>query len=338
MSTRRGRPRHPDILTPRQWEVLELLRLRQSDQEIADRIGLSLDGAKYHVSEILGKLGVQTREEAALWQPEERRAWPSRAWKFVIAGAAAAALGGVALLTLGVITSGAGGNGPLISQDEAYVMAGSYTGFRWVAVAEAEYVNADDALAVLPPRVLLEQPSNLGDASHAWRVTIVTEGPKPDSLQKDPRDIVSVCGRYEVTIPDLERPIPIVVEGISLPTEGCGQEGLTRGQVMAFTGRMLGWHSGDAAAQVLNVETMDNQVALDRYGPPLGDTDPMATTVQSTWDYVWAMDLRGYFAIDRAPGTFPEGEFQTACQDVFFAINMARTMIYDQVSPSNECD
>ncbi|HSP54330.1 MAG TPA: helix-turn-helix transcriptional regulator, partial [Dehalococcoidia bacterium] len=69
---RRGRPPHPDILTPREWEVLALLREGLSDQAIADRLGISLDGAKYHVREILSKLSVTSRQEAAAWQPEER--------------------------------------------------------------------------------------------------------------------------------------------------------------------------------------------------------------------------------------------------------------------------
>ena len=74
---RRGRPPHPDILTPREWEVLELLRQRLSNEEISDRLGISLDGAKYHVSEILGKLGVRNRREAALWTSEQRPWWQS---------------------------------------------------------------------------------------------------------------------------------------------------------------------------------------------------------------------------------------------------------------------
>ena len=73
---RRGRPPHPDILTPREWEVLELLREGLSNPEIAQRLGISRAGARYHVSEILGKLAVESREEAARWRPAEgRRPW-----------------------------------------------------------------------------------------------------------------------------------------------------------------------------------------------------------------------------------------------------------------------
>ena len=67
---RRGRPPHPDVLTPRQWQVLSLLREGLSNEQISLRLGISVDGVKFHVSEILGKLGVSNRNEAARWQPE----------------------------------------------------------------------------------------------------------------------------------------------------------------------------------------------------------------------------------------------------------------------------
>jgi DNA-binding CsgD family transcriptional regulator len=73
---RRGRPPYPDLLTPREQEVLALLRDGLSNDQIAERLGVSLAGAKYHVSEILGKLGVSSREEAARWQ-QERPWWLS---------------------------------------------------------------------------------------------------------------------------------------------------------------------------------------------------------------------------------------------------------------------
>ncbi len=63
---RRGRPRHPDVLTPREWQVLRLLRRGFSNREIAARLGISPGGAKYHVAEILSKLGAASRRESAL--------------------------------------------------------------------------------------------------------------------------------------------------------------------------------------------------------------------------------------------------------------------------------
>ena len=51
--------------TPRQREVLDLLAKSRSNSEIAFELGISLDGAKWHVSEILAKLGAASRDEAA---------------------------------------------------------------------------------------------------------------------------------------------------------------------------------------------------------------------------------------------------------------------------------
>jgi NarL family two-component system response regulator LiaR len=63
--------------TPREREVFELLRLGLTNEEIAERLGISLDGAKYHVSQILSKLGVSSREEAATFvvPPVRDRSW-----------------------------------------------------------------------------------------------------------------------------------------------------------------------------------------------------------------------------------------------------------------------
>src|SRR5213594_215922 len=55
-----------DALTARESEVLDLIRRGLTNEEIAHRLDISLHGAKYHVSQILSKLGVATREEAAL--------------------------------------------------------------------------------------------------------------------------------------------------------------------------------------------------------------------------------------------------------------------------------
>jgi len=95
-----------DTLTRREREILDLLRRGLTNEEIAARLGISLDGAKYHVSQILSKLGVATREEAADVALGERRRWWA-AWPLwaKIAGAAtvAAAVGGLAVLAWAAI-------------------------------------------------------------------------------------------------------------------------------------------------------------------------------------------------------------------------------------------
>jgi len=104
---KRGRPPHPDILTPREWQVLDLLRQNLTNEQIAQRLDISLATAKYHVSEILSKLNLTTREQAAAWRHEALAvnwwqrilAWvPSRAWPFAGAAGALAALAALGLL------------------------------------------------------------------------------------------------------------------------------------------------------------------------------------------------------------------------------------------------
>lgn len=68
---KRGRPAHPDILTPREWEVLALVAEGLTNGDIAVRLGITERGARYHVSEILSKLGLEGREAAAQWWREQ---------------------------------------------------------------------------------------------------------------------------------------------------------------------------------------------------------------------------------------------------------------------------
>jgi DNA-binding CsgD family transcriptional regulator len=100
-----------DDLTEREREVLALLRLGLTNEEIAGRLNITLDGAKYHVSQILSKLGVATREEAAAEairrdapKARLRRRWWA-AWPLA-AKAAGAALVVAAVTGLGVLAWG----------------------------------------------------------------------------------------------------------------------------------------------------------------------------------------------------------------------------------------
>src|SRR5437773_10441280 len=96
------RRRDPDELTDREREVLALLRRDFTNEQIAERLGISLDGAKYHVSQILSKLGVATREEAAAVALGEQRRWWARwpLWAKIAGGVtvAAAMVAGLAVL------------------------------------------------------------------------------------------------------------------------------------------------------------------------------------------------------------------------------------------------
>ncbi|MGH9201871.1 MAG: helix-turn-helix domain-containing protein, partial [Vicinamibacterales bacterium] len=111
---RRGRPPHPDILTPREWEVLSLIRAGLTNEQIALRLDVSVATAKYHVSEIISKLNVTTREEAAAWVPVDERPWWQRAlsppvvavrrlWPVTVAKAAGIALALAALAGLAAL-------------------------------------------------------------------------------------------------------------------------------------------------------------------------------------------------------------------------------------------
>jgi DNA-binding NarL/FixJ family response regulator len=53
-----------ETLTPREVETLQLLVQGASNQEIADKLVITLRTAKAHVSNILSKLQVSTRSEA----------------------------------------------------------------------------------------------------------------------------------------------------------------------------------------------------------------------------------------------------------------------------------
>jgi NarL family two-component system response regulator LiaR len=56
-----------EVLTEREVEVLQLLALGKSNQEIARELHIAEQTVKSHVSHILGKLGVPSRTQAALY-------------------------------------------------------------------------------------------------------------------------------------------------------------------------------------------------------------------------------------------------------------------------------
>ena len=63
----RGRPAHPDVLTPGEWRVVEAVRHGLRNREIAARQGVSIDAIKYHVANAVHKLGLSSRAELRQW-------------------------------------------------------------------------------------------------------------------------------------------------------------------------------------------------------------------------------------------------------------------------------
>jgi DNA-binding CsgD family transcriptional regulator len=156
---RRGRPPHPDVLTPREWDVLTLVREGLTNPQIAERLGISFDAAKYHVAEILSKLGLESREEAAAWQPEppERPAlrpvwaralsgWPVIA-RIGLAASAAAVLVGLGVLLYGVARS---------NDDSGDALLGTTTATRTVTASPSP-----TGRPVIPIGAPMDLPSDL---------------------------------------------------------------------------------------------------------------------------------------------------------------------------------
>ncbi|RIK14576.1 MAG: DNA-binding response regulator, partial [Chloroflexi bacterium] len=58
-------PGTDEMLTPREVEVLRLIVTGAGNQAIADALTISLHTVKHHVAQILAKLGVASRTQAA---------------------------------------------------------------------------------------------------------------------------------------------------------------------------------------------------------------------------------------------------------------------------------
>jgi DNA-binding CsgD family transcriptional regulator/catechol 2,3-dioxygenase-like lactoylglutathione lyase family enzyme len=70
----RGRPPHDDVLTPAEWRVLEFVRHGLTNPAIAGRLGTSIDAVKFHVANILAKLGAEDRMALRHWNGIRRGA------------------------------------------------------------------------------------------------------------------------------------------------------------------------------------------------------------------------------------------------------------------------
>jgi DNA-binding NarL/FixJ family response regulator len=63
----RGRPADKPQLTPRETDVLRLVRLGLANKQIARRLGISERTVKAHLTSAFQRIGVPDRTQAALW-------------------------------------------------------------------------------------------------------------------------------------------------------------------------------------------------------------------------------------------------------------------------------
>jgi DNA-binding CsgD family transcriptional regulator len=161
---REARAREP-LLNERQRTVLALIAEGKTNPQIADALGMTLDGAKWNVSEILGKLGLASREEAAAYY-RWRRSLPARVrsapaaflaakwlpWLGAAGGAVVVAI--VAVVTIDLLRGSDDAPAGHATQVEAFMV-------KWDPGPDDEFMTQDDdpgrqqALGTMPLSELL---------------------------------------------------------------------------------------------------------------------------------------------------------------------------------------
>lgn len=64
---KRGRPPHPDKLTPGEWRVVESAQHGLSNPEIAKRLNISVNAVKFHIANAVDKTGVRNKRALLKW-------------------------------------------------------------------------------------------------------------------------------------------------------------------------------------------------------------------------------------------------------------------------------
>lgn len=118
---------HLPRVTERQREVARLVAEGRTNLEIAERLGITLDGAKYHVSELLTRLGLERRRQIADWYQQDSGARSTRGlralgapWLVWSVGA-----GSVAIAALVAIVLFTGLHSALVTDGEYPIRLGS---------------------------------------------------------------------------------------------------------------------------------------------------------------------------------------------------------------------
>ncbi len=196
----KGRLPHQDVLTPAEWRVLEHIRARRTNAEIAVRLGLSVNTVRTHVSSMLAKVEVTDREELARWSGEpaavsrvalERRgvtfaagplAWFHAAWTRV---------------------------GPVTKVFGGVVVAGALAAAVFVAASASREAPAEVRTPQLPSIVPTERPTLVAGPVLEWAVGAPIAWPEGVTLvlgtgcfqcggQLSTFEIVDATGRFQL--------------------------------------------------------------------------------------------------------------------------------------------
>lgn len=206
---RRGRPPHPDVLTPAEWRVLEELRAGGTYVEIAVRLGIQVGTVKFHARNMRQKLRLETREQLVAWRHEreagERRgvlaplALLTSYFKPALSTAVVVVVGGAAVAA-GVLAYAIANSG---EPSEAPALPATREEVRDAAASSSSPTPAPTASPVPPTSPTPSAPGNLDDvpAIHFWG-----DVPRAQQLHIRARaaGIVEFFdARYGVRVPDL---------------------------------------------------------------------------------------------------------------------------------------
>jgi DNA-binding CsgD family transcriptional regulator len=197
MLSNRGRPPY-EGLTPAEERVLEHIRLRRPNAEIAVRLGISTSAVKYHVSNMLAKAGVQSREELLGWRPgpivEAPKASSAAApllFRLALGVTGLAAVAGIALGALAALPEG--------SSEEAFtgIISVGFDGSPADGDSGPPSVSADGRYIVFHSEATNLVPGDANGVSDVFlydanareirRLSVATDGSEADGPSWQPR-------------------------------------------------------------------------------------------------------------------------------------------------------
>ncbi len=281
--------------TVRQKQVLELMAQGRSNTEIAEELGLSLAGAKWHVSEILSKLQADQREEAAEYWRRYNGIAPrfERVFRGLAGGLATKWVAGAAgvLLVTGAATA-------------AIVAVAIHTSSDELDEDSPIAPQAEPTPDTVAPPV---DASPRDSATFQWRWDSAVDRNSWIWVRADPQNIVASYGTRQVDFP------PALGGGVAMLDQSTGAEiwRLATGG-HAFPAALTADHVvvGTAEGRVFGLERNSGRVAWRRDDFPgipfqavaarsvvvIADADPAAWGADGLVDgnrlggHVWGLD------------------------------------------------